>query len=183
MRIPASSDASSPDGVRHAHPRGRYAADFPPFDPTRGGSMPRVLIVFASRTGESEQIAELIGEGLRMSGAEAVAKNVKDIRKIEDIAGYDGYVFGSSTYHGEMMEKMKTLLFLAEQADLKGKVGAAFGAFGWSGEAPGRIFETMEHVFGMDMVGGPLMLKSASLGGGISMAQEYGKEIAAKLGV
>lgn len=145
--------------------------------------MPKVLIVYASRTGESERIAELIGEGLRISGVEAAVKNVKDVKKAEDLAGYDGYVFGSSTYHGEMMEKMKTLLFLCEQAELKGKAGAAFGAFGWSGEAPGRIFDTMENIFRMDMVGGPLMLKSASLGGGISMAQEYGKEIAKKLGV
>jgi flavorubredoxin len=143
--------------------------------------MSKVLIVFASRTGESEQIADLIGEGVRISGAEAVVKNVKDVKKAEDLAGYDGYAFGSSTYHGEMLEKMKTLLFLSEQAELKGKVGAAFGAFGWSGEAPERIFQTMKNVFEMDMVGGPLMLKSASLGGGISMAQEYGKEIAAKL--
>lgn len=143
--------------------------------------MSKVLIVFASRTGESEQIADLIGEGVRISGAEAVVKNAKDVKKPEDLAGYDAYVFGSSTYHGEMLEKMKTLLFLSEQAGLKGKVGAAFGAFGWSGEAPERIFQTMKNVFEMDMVGGPLMLKSASLGGGISMAQEYGKEIAAKV--
>jgi flavodoxin len=145
--------------------------------------MSKVLIVFASRTGESEQIAELIGEGVRIAGAEAVVKNVKDIKKPEDLAGYDAYAFGSSTYHGEMLEKMKTLLFLSEQAELKGKVGAAFGAFGWSGEAPERIFQTMKNVFQMDMVGGPLMLKAASLGGGISMAQEYGREIAGKLAV
>lgn len=145
--------------------------------------MPKVLIVYASRSGASEQIAELIGEGVRIAGAEAVVQNVKELAKPEDLAGFDGYVFGSSTYHGEMLEKMKTFLFLSEKAELKGKVGGAFGAFGWSGEAPGRIFETMEHVFQMDMVSGPLMLKSADLGGGISMAQEYGREIAKKIGV
>lgn len=144
--------------------------------------MPKVLIVYASRTGASEQIAELIGEGVRIAGAEAVVRNVKELGKPEDLAGFDGYVFGSSTYHGEMLEKMKTFLFLSEKAELKGKVGGAFGAFGWSGEAPGRIFETMEHIFQMDMVSGPLMLKSADLGGGISMAQEYGREIAKKVG-
>lgn len=55
------------------------------------------------------------------------------------------------------------------------------GAFGWSGEAPGRIFETMKNVFGMEMVNGPLKLKSASLGGGTQMAQDYGREIGKKL--
>jgi len=33
----------------------------------------------------------------------------------------------------------------------------------------------------MNMVSGPLRLKSSSLGGGIQMAQDYGREIAKKL--
>ena len=65
------------------------------------------------------------------------------------------------------MQGMKTVLFLAEIAQLDGKIGAAFGAFGWSGEAPGRIYGTMENIFKMKMVKEPLMLKSSSLGGGI----------------
>jgi len=143
--------------------------------------MPKVLIVYASRTKETEKIAQLIGEGIRISGMEALVTDVKDIKKESDLQGYDALVFGSATYHGEMMDKMKTLLFLAEKAGLEGKVGGAFGAFGWSGEAPGRIYDTMKNIFKMEMVGDALMLKSASLGGGISMAQDYGREIAKKL--
>jgi flavorubredoxin len=73
---------------------------------------------------------------------------------------------------------MKTFLFKLERSNLEGKAGGAFGAFGWSGEAPTRIFETMKHVYRMNMAGGPLMLKSANLGGGVQMAQGYGQEIA-----
>jgi flavorubredoxin len=75
---------------------------------------------------------------------------------------------------------MKTLLFMAEKAQLENKVGAAFGSFGWSGEAPDRIFDTMKNIFKMEMVSVPLRLKSANLGGGTKMAQDYGREIAAK---
>jgi hypothetical protein len=39
----------------------------------------------------------------------------------------------------------------------------------------------MANIFKMEMVGDPLMLKNAALGGGIQMAQEYGKQIAKKL--
>jgi len=144
--------------------------------------MAKVLIVYASRTGETQKIAELIGEGLRISGVEADVRKTNDVASEKDLEAYDGLVLGSATYHGDMMQGMKTFLFLVEKADLSGKVGGAFGAFGWSGEAPDRIFETMEHILKMDMVGGPLRLKSSSLGGGIQMAQEYGKEIAKKLG-
>jgi flavorubredoxin len=103
------------------------------------------------------------------------------MKKAEELAGYDAYVFGSATYHGEMMQAMKTLLFLAEKAGLAGRAGGSFGAFGWSGEAPVRIFETMTNIFKMDMLSGPLRLKSSSLGGGIKMAQDYGREIGKKI--
>lgn len=140
--------------------------------------MAKALIVYSTRTGETQKIGELIAEGIRIAGQEAAVISDKQIKKEADLAGYDAYVFGSATYHGDMMQGMKTLLFLAEKADLEGKVGAAFGAFGWSGEAPSRIFGTMENIFRMRMVKEPLKLKSSTLGGGISMAQEYGREIA-----
>jgi len=97
------------------------------------------------------------------------------------VDGYDALLLGSPTYHGDMIQPMKTLLFLLEKAALEGKPGGSFGAFGWSGEAPDRIYDTMKHIYKMDMVGGPLRLKSTYLGGGIAMAQDYGKEIARKL--
>jgi len=144
--------------------------------------MAKVLIVYATRTGETQNIAELIAEGIRFSGHEARVADVKEIKNEGDLAGYDGYVFGSSTYHGEMLQGMKTFLFVAEKANLAGKAGGAFGAFGWSGEANDRIFNTMKHILKMEMVGDTLRLKSSSLGGGLQMAQDYGRQIAKKLG-
>ena len=143
--------------------------------------MAKALVVYTTRTGETKSIAELIAEGIRFTGAEATVENVTSIKKEAALEGYDAYVFGSATYHGEMMQGMKTMLFLAEKANLDGKAGGSFGAFGWSGEAPGRIFDTMTNIFKMDMVSGPLRLKSASLGGGTQMCHGYGKEIGKKL--
>ncbi|MBI9077536.1 MAG: flavodoxin domain-containing protein [Desulfatibacillum sp.] len=143
--------------------------------------MKKGLIVFTTRTKDTEKIAELVAEGMRFGGMEAKVQNVKDIKNEKDLEGYDAYVFGAPTYHGEMLQAMKTFLFLAEKAELEGKVGGAFGAFGWSGESPDRIFDTMKNIYKMDMVSQSLRLKNAGLGGGIAMAQDYGKEIAKKL--
>jgi flavorubredoxin len=146
-----------------------------------GEKMAKVLIVYATRTGETQNIADLIAEGIRFAGHEATVASVNEIKNESDLNGYDGYAFGSATYHGEMLQGMKTFLFLAEKANLEGKVGGAFGSFGWSGEANDRIFETMKHVLKMDLVGDTLRLKSSSLGGGLQMAQDYGRAIAKKL--
>ncbi len=143
--------------------------------------MAKALIVCATRTGETMKIGELIAEGIRFSGHEANVVKVNDVKKEADLQDYDALVFGSATYHGGMIQGMKTMLFLAEKAGLEGKTGGAFGAFGWSGEAPGRIFDTMKNIFKMNMVSDPLRLKSSSLGGGLQMAQDYGREVAEKL--
>lgn len=148
----------------------------------KGGSMAKALVVYATRTNQTSRIAELIGEGIRFEGVECTVVNVNEVEKLGiRIEDYDALVIGSATYHGEMLQSMKTFLFLMEKANPEGKVGGSFGAFGWSGEAPDRIFDTMKNVFGMNMVSGPLRLKSASLGGGTKMAQDYGREIARKL--
>ena len=143
--------------------------------------MAKALIAYASRTGQTKDIANLIAEGIRFGGHEAVVKSTSDLKSADDLQGFDAYVFGSATYHGEMMQPMKQLLFLAEKAGLEGKVGGAFGAFGWSGEAPQRIYDTMKHILKMTLTGDCLRLKSANLDGGRDMAQDYGKQVAAKL--
>jgi len=144
--------------------------------------MAKVLVAYATRTGQTKKIGEAIANGLKAEGVDVTLENITKIKNEGDLEGYDGYVFGAATYHGEMMGPMKTMLFLAEKANLNGKVGGAFGAFGWSGEAPGRIFDTMKNIFNMDMVSGPLKIKKVSAGDGAQKAQAYAKEIAGKLG-
>ncbi len=142
--------------------------------------MGKVLIVFTTRSGATKAIADLIAEGVRFSGAEAKVVNASKLENETDLQGYDAYIFGSATYHGEMLPAMKTILFLTEKAGLDGKVGGAFGAFGWSGEAPERIYETMKNVFNMNMVSDSLRLKSAAIEGGKKMAQDYGRQVGEK---
>ncbi|MCK5837495.1 MAG: FprA family A-type flavoprotein [Desulfobacula sp.] len=143
--------------------------------------MGKVLVVYASRSNETKGIAELIAEGVRISGHDAEVIKINKIKSEDDLKGYDGYIFGSATYHGEMITSMKQLLFIAERAELQDKPGGAFGAYGWSGEAPGRIFETMENIYKMKMVSDALRLKASWIGGGIQAAQEYGKSIVAMI--
>jgi flavorubredoxin len=141
----------------------------------------KALIVYCTRTTQTKKIADIIAEGIRLQGLEATVVNMNEVEKEGiDPQSYEAIVLGAPTYHGEMLQAMKTYLFALEKLDLQGKVGGAFGAFGWSGESSGRIYDTMRHVFGMNMVNEPLRLKSVSLGGGLKMAQEYGMEIAKK---
>lgn len=144
--------------------------------------MSKALVVYVTRSGQTRKIAEAIVQGMEGTGVGATLLDVKKIRSEADLEGYDGYAFGSPTYHGEMMQAMKTMLFMAEKANLKGKAGGAFGAYGWSGEAPERIFNTMKNIFKMEMVSRFLKLKSTSMGD-LQVAQAYGGEIGKKIKV
>ena len=84
--------------------------------------MSKVLIAYASRTGETRKIGDLIAEGIRLAGLEATVTNANDIKEAADLSGYDAYVLGSATYHGAMLPAMKKLLFLCEKANLDGNL-------------------------------------------------------------
>ena len=139
--------------------------------------MGTVLIVYTSRVDETKGIAELIAEGVRQAGHDAEIKTCDQIKSENDLTGYDAYVFGSPTYHGQMLPGMKQVLFMAERAELQDKPGGAFGAYGWDGLANKRIFDTMTYIFKMKMVSGPLMIKASWVEDGVDTAQAYGKEV------
>lgn len=145
--------------------------------------MHKILVAYTSRTGKTQKMAEYISEGIRFSGHEAVLKKISEIGSEKDLEGYDGYVLGCPTYHRDMTQGMKTFLFLAEKANLLGKIGGAFGCYTHSGEAAPMVFDTMLYVFKMDMVDlGALSMKEALLEKpeGTRACQDYGKAIAKK---
>ena len=146
--------------------------------------MKKVLIAYDSRTGKTEKMAETIAEGIRMAGHEAELKKITKIKSEAELQGYDAYIFGSPTYHRDMIGTMKTFLFLAQKANLGGKLGGSFGSYTHSGDAPAIIFDTMEHVFKMKMSSlGSFNLKEALVEDmeGLRACQDYGKSICEQL--
>jgi len=146
--------------------------------------MSKALIVYFSLSGNTEKMARYIAEGVRFSGNEATIRKVSEVKNKDMLDGYDGYIFGSPTYHRDMAEPMKTFLFLAKQANLEGKLAGAFGSYTHSGDAPGIIIETMQYVFNMD----PFDLGSFNLlermidsSEGVRSCQDYGKVFGEKI--
>ena len=126
--------------------------------------MHKVLVAYVSRTGMTEKMANYIAEGLRMAGQEPDLRKVSEIKSEKELDGYDGYVFGCPTYHRDMTNGMKTFLFMAQKANLLGKMGGAFCSYTHSGESGPMIFDTMQHVYKMDVVDlGALNLKEHTI--------------------
>jgi flavodoxin len=147
--------------------------------------MKKVLIAYYSLRGSTEKMAQYIAEGVRFSGQQATVRKISDLKSAEDLAGYDGYVFGSPTYHRDTTEPMKMFLFMAQKANLAGKPAGAFGSYTHSGDAPGIVLETMQYVYKMV----PFDLSSFRMKEGVMdtpegmrACQDYGRVFGEKLG-
>ena len=145
----------------------------------------KVLVAYFSLTGNAEKMAQFVSEGVRFTGNQAVMKKISELKKAEDLAGYDGYIFGCSTYHHDMTDAMKTFLFLGRKAGLEGKLAGAFGSYTHDPVAPKMILDTMQYVYKMEPFElGAFNLKEplADTNDGMRACQAYGKAFGEKLG-
>lgn len=146
--------------------------------------MGKVLVAYFSLNGHTETMAQYVAEGIRIAGHEANVARTSTFKSPNDVKGYAGYIFGSPTFHRDMAEPMKTFLFLASKASLEGKLGATFGSYTHSGDAPALIFDTMEHAFKMNMTElGSFNLIEALVdtAEGNHSCQDYGRVLAEQL--
>jgi len=141
----------------------------------------KVLIVYYSQTGNTEKMARAIEEGAK--SVVGINVEVKYFVKPEELEEADAIIFGIPTYYHDMSIDMKTLLEVAskERINLKGKVGAAFGSYGWSGEAPNMLIEIMKNKFEMQVTEPPLLIKCTPDQTGLENSKEFGKKIAERL--
>ena len=93
--------------------------------------MPTVLILYYSRTGNTEEMAKAIEEGVKSEGLKTVRKMVTRATP-KDLLQGDGIILGSPAYYGTMAAEMKSFLDKSVQyhGKLEGKVGAAFASCG-----------------------------------------------------
>lgn len=143
--------------------------------------MPKLLILYYSRTGNTEKMAEAVAEGAR-SIPEVEVELTYHITP-EKLAEFDAIIIGVPTYNHSMTADMENLFEEAavKNVDLKGKIGAAFGSYGWSGEAPRLVLEIMKNKFGMEVIEPPLLIKYTPSQDGLEKCREFGREIAEKL--
>jgi len=120
----------------------------------------KVLIVFHSETGNTEQLAQSVAEGARsVEGVEGVLLSVDDVTS-DQLVESDAIIVGSPVYNANVSPEISAFIasWPFEGQPLKDKVGAAFVTAGGisAGEeiVQMNILQSML-VFGMIVVGGP----------------------------
>jgi NAD(P)H dehydrogenase (quinone) len=121
----------------------------------------KVLIMYFSKSGNTEQLATEIVKGVqKVEGVECVLKSVSKVTK-DDFITADGIIAGSPVYFGSMAAEIKAIFdgFVGIRKRMEGKIGAAFAT---SADASGgkettiiSILQAML-IYGMIIVGDPL---------------------------
>lgn len=94
--------------------------------------MTKILIVYDSRTRNTEKMAFAVARGVKkVKNVEVTMKKVGKA-SLDDLLDSDGIIIGSPTYYGQMSGKLKEFVdkTVKIHGKLEGKVGAAFTSSG-----------------------------------------------------
>jgi flavorubredoxin len=141
----------------------------------------RILVLYHSRTGNTEKMARAVAEGARsVQGVEVILNYYVSP---EELANFDAILVGAATYHHEMPVSFKSFFeeVAVKNVSLKGKVGAAFGSYGWSGEASKLVIEIMKNKFEMGVTEPPLPIRYEPDQAGLEKCKELGRRVAERL--
>ncbi len=141
--------------------------------------MPKVVVVYLSTSGNTKAMADAIVEGIKSRNVDAIAMNFNEAR-IEEIKDADAIAIGSSTFYYRMLPPMEKFIESLEKAKVKAKLGAAFGSYGWSGEAPVMIAEKMRKL-GMEVIDPVLRIQYQPVEKDLEECKRLGKDIAVKV--
>jgi flavodoxin I len=143
--------------------------------------MSRVLIIYYSRTGNTEKMARAVADGAKSVPGTQVELNYHV--PSEELSRFDAILLGTPTYHHDMPATFKNYLEEAAMKNviLKGKIGAAFGSYGWSGEVPRLVLEILKNKFGMEVTESPLAVTYTPDQASIEKCFALGKRVAESL--
>lgn len=101
------------------------------------------LIVYASMTGNTEEIANLIGDGIHQAGADFDQKDILEV-DAADLQNYDGILLGTYTWgDGDLPDEFLDLYEEMNTLNLTGKKAAVFGSCDSSYEHRGRAVDLL----------------------------------------
>jgi flavorubredoxin len=139
----------------------------------------KAIVVYDTMWHSTEVMAECIAEGIASQGVEARpicirASDRSDI--MTEALNAKAIVVGSPTLNNTIFPTVADMLAYMKGLKPKNRIGAAFGSYGWSGEAVGEIRGQLENM-GMKIVEPDLRLQYVPDDQGRLEAYEFGQKI------
>ena len=153
-------------------------AEWARIEPTR-----KAVVVYDTMWGSTAAMARAIGDGLAAGGAK-VALLPLDAAHRSDVAtemlGAGALVVGSPTMNNQIFPGVADAMTYLEGLRPKGLVGAAFGSYGWSGEAVAQLEERLARMK-VELVAEGVKVKYVPTGAQLEQCRALGLAVAERL--
>ena len=142
--------------------------------------MSKAAVIFWSQTGNTEQMASAIAEGIREGGMECDLLNVADTNPTDAVA-YAKIALGCPAMGAEVLEETEFDPFFTDlESKLSGRKVALFGSYGWGDGQWMRDWEERCKAAGAAVVGGEgVICQETPDDGAIASCRALGKALAA----
>jgi flavorubredoxin len=143
-----------------------------------------LLVFYMSAYGATADMAKSVYDGA--SEIDGVRVSLYDLQGgeiepfVDLIEGADGLVFGSPTINGDAVKPVWDVLASLISIETRGKLGGAFGSYGWSGEAVPMIEDRLRGLKMRVPEKGP-RIKFHPTEDELSQCQAYGRSLAESL--
>jgi len=128
-------------------------------------------------------MARFICDGISAAGAKAVFLPLRACHRSDlatDLLDAGALVVGSPTINGHLFPTVADLLCYLEGLKPTNLIGAAFGSYGWSGEASKRITESLERMK-VEVIADPLRVKFVPNEDDLAACRDLGRRVAEEL--
>lgn len=159
-------------GVLHRY--ARWAAQAPTL---------KAVVVYATMWHSTEKMARAIGEGLAASGVQVKVLSMDEVHRSEvvyEVLDAGALLVGSSTLNNQMLPQMADIMTYLKGLRPANLIGAAFGSYGWSGEAVRQLRDILGEMK-VEEVGEAIRVKNVPDGDTLRKCYDLGGLVAAQL--
>ncbi len=151
-----------------------------------GESEKKVLVIYETMWDSTRKMAYAVNHGLTEAGGKELAVKMINLKTthysdvLADVLEARALILGSSTLNNGMLPTMTTFIYYMKGLKPFNKLGAAFGSFGWSGEAVGLMSDILTELK-FEMVEEGMKHKYVPTEEVLAACAEMGRRIAGKV--
>ncbi len=143
----------------------------------------KAVVVYDTMWKSTTTMARAIADGLQQNGAVPVLMPLSGSTRSDvatELLEAGALLIGSPTLNNQMLPSLADTLTYLKGLKPKNLIGAAFGSYGWSGEATGQLEEALKDLK-VEIVEDPIKVKYVPTNADLIACRQMGERIATRL--
>lgn len=150
----------------------------------RGDTKNKALVIYDTMWGSTEMMARALVEGIASAGVEVKLFSLSKTDRsdvIKEVQDAKALLIGSPTLNNGMFPTVADFFCYLKGLKPKGKIGAAFGSYGWAGGVVKQMEEELTKA-GVEVIASDLAIKFVPDEDAINKCVDFGRTVATKIG-